>query len=86
MTKEGYLIDLGVSNNFYEKKGSRYGYKGERIGQGRENARQFLRDNPDTRAKVDAELRQILGLVKKVEEPAAVPVPAPEPARAAARK
>ena len=45
ISKEGDLIDLGVAQNLIEKSGSWYSYKGERIGQGRENARQFLKDN-----------------------------------------
>jgi len=46
ISKEGDLLDLGRRRIFIEKSGSWYGYKGERIGQGRENARQFLKDNP----------------------------------------
>jgi recombination protein RecA len=62
-----------VNNNLLEKSGSWFSYKGERIGQGRENARQFLKDNKDTMAKLEAEVRKTLGLV-----PAnAVPVPVP---------
>ncbi|MEK7751146.1 MAG: DNA recombination/repair protein RecA, partial [Acidobacteriota bacterium] len=64
ISKEGDLIDLSVANNVIEKSGSWYSYKGERIGQGRENARQFLKDNPDVRAAIDLELRKLLGLVK----------------------
>jgi recombination protein RecA len=64
ISKEGDLIDLGVANNLVEKSGSWYSYKGERIGQGRENARQFLKDNPDVRQSLDADLRKALGLVK----------------------
>ena len=64
ISKEGDLIDLGVANNVIEKSGSWYSYKGERIGQGRENARQFLKDNPDVRQAIDVELRKLLGLVK----------------------
>ena len=45
-----------------EKSGSWFSYKGERIGQGRENARQFLKDNKDTYAKLDTEVRKALGL------------------------
>ena len=45
ISKEGDLLDLGVANNIVEKSGSWFSYKGERIGQGRENARQFLKDN-----------------------------------------
>src|ERR1700750_868311 len=67
ISREGDLIDLGVAQNMVEKSGSWYSFKGERIGQGRENARQFLKDNPDIRAKVDAELRKTLGLNKSAE-------------------
>src|ERR671918_236922 len=49
VSREGDLIDLGVANNIVEKSGSWYSFKGERIGQGRENARQFMKDNVDTR-------------------------------------
>jgi len=72
VSKEGDLLDLGVAQNMVEKSGSWYSYKGERIGQGRENARQFLRDNPDIRQNIDTELRKSLGLIR------------PEPAAAAA--
>src|SRR5216684_3568709 len=71
ISREGDLIDLGVAQNLVEKSGSWYSYKGERIGQGRENARQFLKDNPDVFKKLDVELRQALGLVRA--EVAAVP-------------
>ena len=76
ISKEGDLIDLGVANNVIEKSGSWFSYKTDRIGQGRENARQFLKDNPDIRTAIDLELRRQLGLI-----PAAAPVngqPMPE--------
>src|SRR6267143_37535 len=76
VSKEGDLIDLGVANNMVEKSGSWFSYKGERIGQGRENAKQFLKDNADIRQKIDAELRKTLGLTR--------PEPVPEEAVAAA--
>src|ERR1700674_5741535 len=76
ISKEGDLIDLGAAQNLVEKSGAWYSYKGERIGQGRENARQFLKDNPEVRKKLDMELRKTLGLTR-----AEVPVPtAPPPA------
>src|SRR6202035_4300774 len=78
ISREGDLLDLAVNNNIVEKSGSWYSYKGERIGQGRENARQFLKDNPDVFKKLDVELRRALGLVRA--EVAAVPPPAPTPA------
>jgi recombination protein RecA len=77
ISKEGDLIDLGVAHNVVEKSGAWYGYKGERIGQGRENARQFLKDNPEVKKKMDAELRKQLGLSKS--EAAAAPAVAPAP-------
>jgi recombination protein RecA len=77
ISREGDLIDLGVAQNIVEKSGSWYSYKGERIGQGRENARQFLKDNPDIRQQVDTQLRKVLGLVKKDPEVQATPPPAP---------
>ncbi len=67
ISREGDLIDLGVANNLVEKSGSWYSYKGDRIGQGRDNARQFLRDNPDIRVAVDQELRKVLGLGQAAE-------------------
>ena len=62
ISREGDLIDLGVAHNLIEKSGSWYSFMGERIGQGRENARQFLKDNPDMAATVDRNLRLKLGL------------------------
>lgn len=83
ISKDGDLIDLGVAQNLVEKSGSWYSYKGERIGQGRENARQFLKDNPDVFKRLDAELRKALGMVKETNGAPAVPPPpaaAPAPA------
>jgi len=79
VSKEGDLLDLGVAQNMVEKSGSWFSYKGERIGQGRENARQFLKDNPDIRLNIDTELRKTLGLVKSdaAGAPAESPVPVP---------
>ncbi len=75
-SKEGDLIDLGVAKNIVEKSGSWFSYKGDRIGQGRETARQFLKDNPDVKQKIDKELRIALGILKGEGAPA---VPAPPP-------
>jgi recombination protein RecA len=77
ISREGDLLDLAVNSNILEKSGSWFSYKGERIGQGRENARQFLKDNKDTMGKLDAEVRKALGLV-----PAAAPTAVPGPAQA----
>src|SRR6266700_3804123 len=62
ISKEGDLIDLGVDHKVVEKSGAWYAIDGERMGQGRENARQFLKDNPDVRAEIDNRLRKGLGL------------------------
>jgi recombination protein RecA len=88
ISKEGDLIDLGVAQNVVEKSGSWFSYKGERIGQGRETARQFLKDNPDIRQTIDTELRKVLGLTKPEPAPAAAeaPPPSPAPKPALARK
>jgi recombination protein RecA len=67
-----------------EKSGSWFSYKGDRIGQGRENARQFLKDNQDIRKALDSELRKALGLVKEIQRtdpPPVAPDSPPEEAR-----
>jgi recombination protein RecA len=63
ISSEGDLLDLGVSRGLLEKSGTWISFKGERLGQGRENGRQFLKDNPDIRAKIETELRKQLGLI-----------------------
>ncbi|MGH9505883.1 MAG: recombinase RecA, partial [Terriglobales bacterium] len=70
---EDDLLDLGVEKGFVEKSGAGLSYVGERIGQGRKCAKQFLRENRDVVAKMEAQLRQAPGLT----HPAAHPVPAP---------
>src|SRR5271157_335729 len=86
VSKEGDLLDLGVAQNLIEKSGSWFSYKGERIGQGRENARQFLKDNPDIREAIDTELRKALGLIKADAAAAAEAAPAPAAKTASPRK
>jgi hypothetical protein len=65
ISKEGDLLDLGVAQNLVEKSGSWFSYKGERIGQGRENARQFLKDNADIRVRrlEDGVLRHFAAII-----------------------
>jgi recombination protein RecA len=77
ISKEGDLLDLAVANNIVEKSGSWYSYKGERIGQGRENARTFLKDHGDVRQTLDTEVRKILGLTAAAPAPEPVAVAAP---------
>jgi recombination protein RecA len=71
ISKEGDLLDLAVNHNLLEKSGAWFSYKGERIGQGRENARQFLKDNKDVYAKLEAEVRKELGLAPPAAQAAA---------------
>ena len=63
ISREGDLLDLAVNQNILEKSGAWFSYKGERIGQGRENARQFLKDNKDVTARLETEVRKALGLI-----------------------
>src|ERR1700761_2687240 len=66
-SREGDLIDIGVAKNVVEKSGSWFSYHGERIGQGRENARAYLKDHPEMAQKLDEELRQALGIGPKIQ-------------------
>jgi recombination protein RecA len=63
ISREGDLLDLAVNGNLVEKSGSWFSYKGERIGQGRENAKQFLKENKDITAKIETDVRKSLGLI-----------------------
>ena len=78
ISREGDILDLGVEHRIIEKSGAWYAFEGERLGQGRENARQFLRDNADIRSTVEGRLRKTLGL--PVLERAADPATKPEKA------
>jgi recombination protein RecA len=75
ISREGDILDLAVANNIVEKSGAWFSYAGERIGQGRENVRQYLKDNRDTYAKIDTALRQKLGIGVKVAAAEPPPVP-----------
>tara|TARA_B110000263_G_scaffold148368_1_gene128701 strand:- start:25 stop:495 length:471 start_codon:yes stop_codon:yes gene_type:complete len=64
----GELVDLGVKAEIIEKAGSWYSYNEERIGQGRENVKQYLEDNPETAKSIAFEIKKSLGLIKDIEE------------------
>ena len=66
VSKTGELIDLGVKAGVVEKSGSWFSYDSQRIGQGRENAKQFLKDNPDIANKIEAAVRQNSGILAEV--------------------
>ena len=57
ISKTGELIDIGVQGNLVEKSGAWFAYDGQRIGQGRENAKTFMKDNPELAAKLEAQIR-----------------------------
>ena len=63
ISKMGELIDLGVQANLVEKSGAWFAYDGQRVGQGRENAKQFMRDNPELAAKLENQIRMKAGVV-----------------------
>jgi recombination protein RecA len=63
ISKTGELIDLGVKANIVEKSGAWFSYDGQRVGQGRENAKQFMRDNPEVAQAIEARVRSQAGIV-----------------------
>ena len=86
ISREGDVLDLAVTHNIVEKSGAWYSYSGERIGQGRENTRNFLKENKDIFEKMDAEVRKRLNIgtaakAEVPEVPAAGPVDAKEAVR-----
>ena len=68
ISKTGELIDLGVKAEIVEKAGAWYAYKGEKIGQGKENAKLYLEQNPKAAAEIEMAIREKAGLIsKKIE-------------------
>jgi len=79
ISREGELIDLGVMHNFVDKSGAWYSYQGDRIGQGKENVRQFLKDNPDMARSIEKQIRdEMMPEPRKVEKAEAVEEPVVE--------
>ena len=81
---EGGLIDMGVENGFIRKAGAWYTYEGDQLGQGKENARNFLRDNPQLAEEIEKKIKEKLGIGPKSETPAEAGAPAGAPAADAA--
>jgi len=77
ISREGSLIDMGVDQGFVRKAGAWYTYEGDQLGQGKENARAFLRDNPDLADDIDKRIKEKLGIGAKVDREAE---PNPDPA------
>ena len=70
ISREGDLIDLATNHNVVEKSGAWFSYRGERLGQGRENVKNFLKENTDIRDRIEVEVKTALGFVKTEAAPA----------------
>lgn len=68
ISREGELLDLAVSGKVVEKSGSWFSYGQERLGQGRENSKQFLKDNPDIASEIDHKVKVALGITKPLQK------------------
>jgi recombination protein RecA len=77
ISREGGLIDVGVEQGFVRKSGAWYTYEGDQLGQGKENARAFLRDNPDLTDELEKKIKEKLGIGARVDAPAEDDVPVP---------
>ena len=65
ISREGEVIDMGVNARIIEKSGAWYAYNGEKIGQGRDNAREFLRENPELAREIENKVRESLGIAQR---------------------
>jgi protein RecA len=74
ISREGGLIDMGVEHGFVRKSGAWYTYEGDQLGQGKENARKFLRDNPDLADEIEKKIKEKLGVGPRADAPAEPPV------------
>ena len=79
ISREGSLIDMGVEHGLIRKAGAWYTYDGDQLGQGKENVRRFLRDNPELTEEIDRLLREKLGLIPNSDESAEADTLAPAP-------
>ncbi|MFH8634819.1 recombinase RecA [Streptomyces lydicus] len=73
ISREGGLIDMGVEHGFIRKSGAWYTYEGDQLGQGKENARNFLKDNPDLANEIEKKIKEKLGIGVKPQETSAEP-------------
>jgi recombination protein RecA len=80
ISREGGLIDLGVEQGIVRKAGAWYTYQGDQLGQGKENARNFLRDNPDVADEIEKKIKEKLGVGPRLDADASAPAPAGGPA------
>jgi recombination protein RecA len=77
ISREGGLVDLGVEQGIVRKAGAWYTYEGDQLGQGKENARNFLRDNPDTAAEIEKRIKEKLGVGPRLDADATEPAGGP---------
>ncbi|SHK24686.1 recombination protein RecA [Pseudonocardia thermophila] len=77
ISREGSLIDVGVEQGIIRKSGAWYTYEGDQMGQGKENARKFLRENPDVAAEIEKRIKEKLGVGPQVDADSVDPLPAP---------
>jgi recombination protein RecA len=77
ISREGSLIDVGVDQGIVKKSGAWYTYDGDQLGQGKENVRTFLRDNPDLADEIEKKIKEKMGIGAKLDDDAVVPLPAP---------
>ncbi|MEV4142140.1 recombinase RecA [Amycolatopsis sp. NPDC049691] len=77
ISREGSLIDMGVDQSILRKSGAWYTYEGDQLGQGKENARRFLRDNPDIANEIEKRIKEKLGIGPQLDADAVEAVPAP---------
>ncbi|HEY3465316.1 MAG TPA: recombinase RecA [Amycolatopsis sp.] len=77
ISREGSLIDMGVDQAILRKSGAWYTYEGDQLGQGKENARRFLRDNPDIANEIEKRIKEKLGIGPQLDADAVEAVPAP---------
>jgi recombination protein RecA len=77
ISREGSLIDMGVDQGILRKSGAWYTYEGDQLGQGKENARKFLLDNPDIANEIEKRIKEKLGIGAQVDAEAVEAVPAP---------
>ncbi len=82
ISREGEVIDMGVTAKIVDKSGAWYAYNGEKIGQGRDNAREFLRENPELSREIENKVRESLGIPLLAADAGSEPEKAEKPAKA----
>ena len=77
ISREGSLIDMGVDNGIVRKSGAWYTYEGDQLGQGKENSRSFLKDNPDLADEIEKKIKEKLGIGPRIDVPIDLTAPVP---------